>query len=175
MTRSKNSNFGTNSGGTIGGVYTCRVCKKKTRETGECESNVELCAACYDYAGWVNTHSDNGHDDTRAGDPDCPICIEKAAERKAAERKAAAHPSSERRLLNERDKLREALLRLREIRDNEGNSIARDAMREAIAKIEEKQTIIGYRIRANREGFRDAVRCYKAGTHSELFGDVEKE
>ncbi len=171
MTRSKNSNFGTNTGGTIGGTYTCRICKKRTRETGQCESNVELCAACYDYAGWENAHND-GHGDGM-GSEDCPVCAEEAAAKAA--KAAAEHPSSERRLLNERDKIREAFLRLREIRDGEGNAIVRDLLQKALAGIEEKKTILGMRIRANRQGFTDAVACYKAGTHSELFGDVEKE
>jgi len=29
-----------------GSVYTCRICKKKTRETGMDESSVQLCKAC---------------------------------------------------------------------------------------------------------------------------------
>jgi hypothetical protein len=58
-------------GGFAGAVYTCRICGKKTRETGEDESSVKLCASCYGMAGQENTHSDNGH----AGDFEyCPIC-----------------------------------------------------------------------------------------------------
>tara|TARA_R110002051_G_C8706951_1_gene495154 strand:- start:992 stop:1159 length:168 start_codon:yes stop_codon:yes gene_type:complete len=29
-----------------GSVYTCRICKKRTRETGHDESSVQLCKAC---------------------------------------------------------------------------------------------------------------------------------
>jgi hypothetical protein len=55
------------------GVYSCKCCGKLTRETGSCESNVHLCLACYDDAGWENQHSDEAHDETGkvAG---CPYC-----------------------------------------------------------------------------------------------------
>ena len=43
------------------GVYTCRSCGKKTRETGESESFVELCAKCNYEAGLENEHNDDGH------------------------------------------------------------------------------------------------------------------
>ena len=40
------------------GVYICECCGKKTRETGLGESHVELCAYCYEVAGWENSFSD---------------------------------------------------------------------------------------------------------------------
>lgn len=56
-------------------TYTCRSCGKLTRETGHCESGVELCAACYDEAGWENEHQDGGH--AEGSRPDvCPMCRE---------------------------------------------------------------------------------------------------
>lgn len=55
------------------GVYVCRICGKKTRETGEGESDVQLCRSCYTMSGQENAHSDNNH----AGKfEDCPICKE---------------------------------------------------------------------------------------------------
>ena len=44
-----------------------------TRETGDGESDVLLCHACYGQAGWENTHSDNAHGPDNA-DPNCPLC-----------------------------------------------------------------------------------------------------
>lgn len=54
------------------GCYTCRACGKRTRETGEGESSIELCIRCYDDAGLENNHSDGGHDDNPH--PDCYLC-----------------------------------------------------------------------------------------------------
>ena len=54
--------FQKSRGGQTGGVYTCRSCGKKTRETGEGESGCELCLYCFEESGWENHHSDNGHD-----------------------------------------------------------------------------------------------------------------
>jgi hypothetical protein len=42
------------------GVYTCRDCGKQTRETGEGESDLEMCKLCFLKAGWENTLSDEG-------------------------------------------------------------------------------------------------------------------
>jgi len=53
------------------GCYKCRVCGKRTRETGEGESSIELCRRCYDEAGLENDHSDNGHFTLDEG---CPTC-----------------------------------------------------------------------------------------------------
>lgn len=41
-----------------GGVYVCRVCEKKTRETGHSESGAELCAFCFEEAGLENSLAD---------------------------------------------------------------------------------------------------------------------
>lgn len=40
------------------GVYTCKGCGKKTRETGNCESNCGLCLVCFEAAGFANSLSD---------------------------------------------------------------------------------------------------------------------
>ena len=54
-------------------VYTCSSCKKQTRETGQGESGCDLCAKCYDEAGWENSHTDGNHD--CGSEPDfCPAC-----------------------------------------------------------------------------------------------------
>lgn len=53
-------------------AYKCRCCGKLTRETGSCESNVQLCLACYDEAGLENEHSDGHHTTHVTG---CPTCV----------------------------------------------------------------------------------------------------
>lgn len=49
----KNSRFQRGSG-----VYTCRICSKQTRETGQSESGAELCAKCYEMSGDENSVAD---------------------------------------------------------------------------------------------------------------------
>jgi len=39
----------------------CYICN--TRRTTPESPDGDMCAPCYDYAGWENTHSDTGHDD----------------------------------------------------------------------------------------------------------------
>jgi hypothetical protein len=53
------------------GVYTCSNCGKRTRETGQSESGVGLCAHCFEEAGLENEHSDYGHP---VYNPKCPVC-----------------------------------------------------------------------------------------------------
>jgi rubrerythrin len=55
------------------GVYTCAVCGKRTRRTGD-GAGVGLCEKCYEYATWENSHSDHNHDEKP--DPNCPVCME---------------------------------------------------------------------------------------------------
>lgn len=53
----------------------CALCTRRPRAANL--SNPDLCPACYDYCGWENCHSDEGHDaeDPDAPTPhDCPIC-----------------------------------------------------------------------------------------------------
>lgn len=57
--------------GVESGVYTCKCCGKRTRETGECESGVGLCVTCYNEAGLENEHQDGYHDVPNAN---CPMC-----------------------------------------------------------------------------------------------------
>jgi hypothetical protein len=73
-------------GGLKGAVYTCEGCGKKTRETGDGESSVNLCAKCYEEAGLENEHSDNNGQHLIKWDPkgkhiygkhpNCPSCRE---------------------------------------------------------------------------------------------------
>jgi len=53
----KNSKFAKGSG-----CYKCRLCGKMTRETGECESGISLCALCYTKSGMENELRDSGID-----------------------------------------------------------------------------------------------------------------
>lgn len=43
------------------GTYNCIVCNKLTRETGDGESSVEMCADCYEWESMQNLHSDDDH------------------------------------------------------------------------------------------------------------------
>jgi hypothetical protein len=61
-------------GGIKGTTYTCLECGKKTRETGDSESSVSLCAKCYEDAGLYNQHQDDHS--KRGPDPDCKWCKE---------------------------------------------------------------------------------------------------
>ena len=49
------------------GVYVCRTCGKRTRETGDYESEVGLCADCNALSGNENTLND-------LGEIGCSIC-----------------------------------------------------------------------------------------------------
>lgn len=42
------------------GVYVCELCGKKTRETGNSESDIGLCAHCQEVCGWENHILDGG-------------------------------------------------------------------------------------------------------------------
>lgn len=44
-------------------VYTCAVCKKQTRETGDGESSTGLCRRCFDMAGRENEIADCDQDE----------------------------------------------------------------------------------------------------------------
>lgn len=50
-------------------VYTCRCCTRQTRQTGRGDNdNVDLCAECYDLAGWENQFMDGRQPDDVHGD-----------------------------------------------------------------------------------------------------------
>lgn len=51
---------------------TCEDCGRKVGKSG----HPTLCTACFDYAGWENTHSDEGHelDMVEIEGNDCPVC-----------------------------------------------------------------------------------------------------
>ena len=53
------------------GCYECRVCKKKTRATGDSNQYISLCAGCYEEAGLRNEHTDGYHETVH---PQCPVC-----------------------------------------------------------------------------------------------------
>jgi hypothetical protein len=72
-------------GGMKGAVYKCGYCGKMTRETGDGESSVGMCAKCYEEGGLENEHSDNdgqhviGYKDGKyiyGKHPRCPSCRE---------------------------------------------------------------------------------------------------
>jgi hypothetical protein len=50
----RNARFGRGSG-----VYTCRTCGRKTRQTGGDNHSVGLCEECYEIAGLENSLADN--------------------------------------------------------------------------------------------------------------------
>ena len=52
-------------------TYICDGCGKRTRETGQSESGVGLCAKCFEEAGLENEHYDYGHKKFNAK---CPVC-----------------------------------------------------------------------------------------------------
>lgn len=56
------------------GVYTCRICGKSTRETGEGEGELELCRKCYIEAGQENTYLDSHSKENP--DKTCKFCKE---------------------------------------------------------------------------------------------------
>jgi hypothetical protein len=41
------------------GAFVCRKCGRRTRETGDCESGVGLCARCFEMCGLENTIEDS--------------------------------------------------------------------------------------------------------------------
>ena len=55
------------------GVYTCHMCGKRTRETGDSESGVDLCNRCLWLCYWENHHNDNC-DDSSIPKEECPQC-----------------------------------------------------------------------------------------------------
>lgn len=55
------------------GCYTCQCCGKRTRAVDQDAANCRLCVQCFDWTGWENGHSDNGHD--QQPDTSCPVCI----------------------------------------------------------------------------------------------------
>jgi hypothetical protein len=61
----------------------CLDCGRKLTSSNRAEGDagIDMCTKCYDYAGWENTHSDWGHDDLDADDPEregCPVCAGEA-------------------------------------------------------------------------------------------------
>lgn len=54
-----------------GGLYVCRVCGKRTRETGEGESSCLLCKNCYNRGALENDHNDYGHSKKVDNCPEC--------------------------------------------------------------------------------------------------------
>lgn len=54
----------------------CIDCGRKLTASNRSD-NRDMCIACFDYAGWENTHSDYAHDMLSDDDPmreGCPVC-----------------------------------------------------------------------------------------------------
>lgn len=56
------------------GVYTCRVCGKLTRDTGNDEASCGLCWACYEESVLANSHLDGCHEEQGVYEAACPLC-----------------------------------------------------------------------------------------------------
>lgn len=57
----------------------CEVCGTRKINTKTQGRDSTMCAPCFDYAGWENTHTDNGHESLPANHVErleCPICQE---------------------------------------------------------------------------------------------------
>lgn len=91
------------------GVYTCINCGKQTRETGDGESSVEMCAACYELGGMENMHSDDGHEGNIA---DCAECREQMSEAAIARMLEERKPKNTYDPRTARQQLAETLLRV---------------------------------------------------------------
>ena len=53
----------------------CLDCGRKLTSSTRDDTNPSLCTACFEYAGWENTHNDEGHDDSDDRfDGCCPVC-----------------------------------------------------------------------------------------------------
>jgi hypothetical protein len=77
MSREANSRFQKGHGlyGRSGGCYTCGGCHKRTRETGEGESNHGLCKSCLRKSYRDNHHWDSSPETHPSPDPSkCETC-----------------------------------------------------------------------------------------------------
>ena len=66
----RHSGFTAGFAGMKGGVFTCDMCGKSTRDTGE-NASCGLCPKCYNECQLENEHSDHGHP---VYNPKCPSC-----------------------------------------------------------------------------------------------------
>lgn len=64
----------------------CTDCDTRRVSSNPDVRAMDLCNPCYDYAGWENTHSDEGHAKNGADDT-CPICHPELDTRNPAARK----------------------------------------------------------------------------------------
>lgn len=60
---------------------TCTICNKRP-VIGGVRGSIEgdYCLPCYEYAGWENNHTDEGHDDedyVMPEDTECLVCLDK--------------------------------------------------------------------------------------------------
>jgi hypothetical protein len=77
----------------------CIVCNIRQARTQD--GITDLCRSCYEYAGWENTHSDEGHDaDGVEEHPECLVCQDKDPAETAVARQG--HHSPRRKQLNHR-------------------------------------------------------------------------
>ncbi len=63
------------SGSKNGGRGTkCAECGKRSVDKSTQGKDSTMCTQCFEYAGWENTHNDDGHETNM--NADCPICAE---------------------------------------------------------------------------------------------------
>lgn len=70
----------------------CTDCSRKLNSSNTEPSNRTLCVDCFDYAGWENTHDDEGHDLSEPFEG-CRVCandVPKAPAAKAGHTKGIA-------------------------------------------------------------------------------------
>lgn len=56
------------------GTFLCRICVKKTRDTGHDEASVGLCRVCLEGSEAENYHND--HHDSNLSIENCPSCLQ---------------------------------------------------------------------------------------------------
>lgn len=73
------------------GVYTCRRCKKQTRDTQTGEAQHQLCANCYEIESYENQHNDDGHDGELVDCEDCKSQMNNNARKALEAEKKCGH------------------------------------------------------------------------------------
>lgn len=114
-----------------GSTYTCRLCKKLTRNVGGDEAGCDLCLACYTACGLENEHNDYGHPTPVDGCPECPETKRAVSPAVNTPRKgkettmATKNTGNAAKAQSEIDKLVKRLLALKDKSDGEGRKIRR--------------------------------------------------
>lgn len=52
----------------------CLECQQRKVDHRTQGRDSTMCGPCFEYAGWENTHSDDGHEDDSYLDQECPVC-----------------------------------------------------------------------------------------------------